>query len=220
MALAYLRQNKWGRGLRLFHFIFTHYNDIDEEQIDFFSFALRKYSLMGFVQMVKLNMKEIGENRNFIVGHAHYLKYAMAWFRSEKLEAVRALIAPKLKAGEAKRKAKRQVNFDRLNAVDATDEIVTMLDLNGTKLKDEIKLDLIAKKLAMVMPLLNEHKELAFGTLLDYYLDVCKNLFSLIKIANLLLAVRAYRKLPVGGNIRNPHKLFLRELRLSLLCKF
>lgn len=127
--------------------------------------------------MVKLNMKEIGENRNFIVGHSHYLKYAMAWFRSEKLEAAKILTAPKLKAGEAKRKLKRQVRFDALNAVDASSEIVVMLDLNGTKLKDEIKLDLIAKKLAMVMPLLDEHKELAFGTLLDYYLDICKKFF-------------------------------------------
>jgi len=106
LALAYLRQNKWGRGLRQLHFIFNHYNEIDEEQIDFFSFALRKYSLIGFVQMVKLNCKEIGENRNYIMGHAHYLKYAMAWLRSEKLEESKAKDAPKVKQAWAKRRVK------------------------------------------------------------------------------------------------------------------
>jgi len=74
-------------------------------------------------------------------------------------------------------------------------------------MKDEIKLAEIAKKLALAMPRLDSHRELAFGTLLDYYLDT----------ENVLLAVRAYKKLPTHKNIRNPYKFYMREFKLSVL---
>ena len=86
MGLAYIRQNKLNRGLRMLHYVFTHFNEIDEEQLDFFSFCLRRYSLKGFVDMVRFNMEDVGRNTIFIKGHSHYLKYSMTWQISEKME--------------------------------------------------------------------------------------------------------------------------------------
>jgi len=57
----------------------------------------------------------------------------------------------------------------------------------------------------MSLPKKDKHKELAYGNLMDYYLD----------IGNALLAIKAYLRLPIKMN--NPHKKFLREYRLYLL---
>jgi len=101
------------------NFVYGHFNEIDEEQIEFYTFALRKYSLINFIEMVKLNISKVGENENFIKGNAHFLKYAMAYLRSRGIEDKKKEIAPKIKSAEVKKLKKRQEKFDKTNCSDA-----------------------------------------------------------------------------------------------------
>lgn len=205
VALAYLRQNKWGRGLRLLDFIYGHFKAIDEEQLEFFSYALRKYSMINFMKMVRLNIIDVGKNPYFIMGNANYLKYAMAYQRKLAVEAKINEVPKKVKNHELKKQKKLKDKFDEANAVDASEEVVKNLDLNGENLLNNLKLADIAKMVAICQPANDKQKELSHGTLLDYYLD----------IKNPLQAVRAYFNQPKDP--KNTGKMFLREMRLHML---
>jgi len=152
VALAYLRQNKWGRGLRLLDFIYGHFKAIDEEQLEFFSYALRKYSMINFMKMVRLNIIDVGKNPYFIMGNANYLKYAMAYQRKLAVEAKINEVPKKVKNHELKKQKKLKDKFDSANAVDASEEVVKNLDLNGENLLNNLKLADIAKMVAICQP--------------------------------------------------------------------
>lgn len=172
LGQAYIRQNKWKRGLRLLNYVAVHFNEIDEEQLDFFSFSLRKYSMKSFVEMVMLNMEDIQANVFYIKGHSHLVKYYMSWQRTEQLDQVRAENTQKgLKKAQLKKLEKDRQKIYKLNNTDVPEDIDTKLDLAGTKIKDDVKLPDIAAKLANVKPQNDKLRELAFGNLLDYHLD-------------------------------------------------
>jgi hypothetical protein len=52
-ALSYLRINQLEKSLRWFNFIKEHFEEIYEDQFDFYTFSLKKYHLRYYYNLVK-----------------------------------------------------------------------------------------------------------------------------------------------------------------------
>lgn len=52
-AQAYLRLGQTAPALRWFHFIHTHYDEIFEDQFDFYTFSLKKFNLRYFLEVCR-----------------------------------------------------------------------------------------------------------------------------------------------------------------------
>lgn len=58
-------QGRHAQGLRHFNMIEKHFSDIIDDQFDFHSFALRKYSIRGYIEMVDFQ-EQVYRNINFL----------------------------------------------------------------------------------------------------------------------------------------------------------
>jgi peptide alpha-N-acetyltransferase len=62
---SYLRQGNYRLALKNFHFIERHLEQINEDQTDFHLYAIRKYTITAYFQMLDM-MENIYRNRNAV----------------------------------------------------------------------------------------------------------------------------------------------------------
>lgn len=53
VARSFLRKKDFGSGLRQIKFIEKHFNDIYEDQFDFHTYCLRRYTLRAYINMLR-----------------------------------------------------------------------------------------------------------------------------------------------------------------------
>lgn len=79
MGNALCKQRKWKRGLRMFGFFEENLNVITEDQSDFYNFALRKFSIIQFIDMVRFNTSSIRQDKRFIKGLTNFLRNSVIY---------------------------------------------------------------------------------------------------------------------------------------------
>lgn len=190
---AYIKQYRWGRGLRQFNFVLEHVKTIAYDQLDFCNFALRKYNIAEFVEMVRFNCERIQNNENISKGLCEYLKYGLRYQKLKPvLEKVDRLDKEKLGDEEWKKEKKELKQKNDKNSVVASKEEVADLKLEGKEIIENLDLKEIA---SLVNKIESENPKIvrrANLPLFDYYLQNGKKFFYK---ENLLLLLRSYKKL-------------------------
>jgi hypothetical protein len=70
----------------MFEFVKANINTMNEDQLDFFSFSLRKYSLSRFIDMVRFSTTTILKDKRYVEGLGYYLKSAIRYLRNKVLD--------------------------------------------------------------------------------------------------------------------------------------
>jgi hypothetical protein len=208
LGKAFIRQRKWGRGLRQFHFVYTHICEIAEDQLDFFQYMLRKTSLNSLVDVVRFNTETFKSDFRFIRGLGYLLKYGIRYRRNKPVEEAKLQAAAKANPEDEKKLRKAHEKRDRTGVITCEKEVTEELDLEGKNSLENLPLDKAAVLLSKTQTKDPALARLAWGALFDYYYDSKK----------LLLAVRCIFKLH-GLNLEEPAQL-VRKALCAHLCKF
>ena len=75
----------------MFNFIEKNLLTISEDQNDFYSFALRKFSLIHFIEMVRFNENVIRKDFRYVDGMGHFLKEALVYLRHNEIQEAEIL---------------------------------------------------------------------------------------------------------------------------------
>ena len=171
LGSAYIRQRKWGRGLRMFQFMHENLEEIFHDQNDFFNFPLRKFNMIEFMDMVRFNVDKMYDSKRFIRGYALYLRFALVYLRNKELEEAQLAEKTKgMKSSDRKKVVKAAAKKRAEGSIETTKEQAKELDYYGEKLlQDGIPVDVIAKKVALARPKKLKDRRLVYTSLFDYY---------------------------------------------------
>lgn len=217
LGKAYIRQRKWGRGLRQFKFVYQHINEIIEDQLEFFQYMLRKTSLVSLVEVVKFNTQTFMSDFRLVRGLGYLLKYGIRHLRNIPVEEgkIKAIVAADPTEDEKKLK-KALEKRDRTGVITCDKELAEELDLEGKKTLEAGGLPL-AQAAQMLFKTQTDDpalKRLAWSSLFDYYLHNSK---IELQIEKVYCAIRCIIKLS-ELNLTEPAYL-MRKALLSWMCK-
>lgn len=174
LGKAYIRQRKWGRGLRQFKFVYQHVNEIMEDQLEFFQYMLRKTSLVSLVEVVKFNTETFKSDFRFVRGLGYLLKYGVRHQRNLPVEdgKIKAIVAANPAEDEKKLK-KALEKRDRTGVITCEKELAEDLDLEGKKTLEANGLPMAQAALMLSKTQTQDPalKRLAWSSLFDYYFD-------------------------------------------------
>lgn len=170
LGKSYIRQRKWGRGLRQFKFVYQHVCEIAEDQLEFFQYMLRKTSLVSLVEVVKFNTDTFKSDLRFVRGLGYLLKYGIRHLRNAPIEEskIKAIVAADPTEDEKKLK-KTLERRDKHGVVTCDKELAEELDLEGRKSLDTLPLAQAAQLLLKTRTQDPSLKRLAWNSLFDYY---------------------------------------------------
>jgi peptide alpha-N-acetyltransferase len=135
----YLQKEMYGPGIRQANFIYEHFENIEEDQFDFHSYCMRKYTLAAYAELMDRN----ANFRNFrYFGKAGYLalhgmklyENYVAFKEKEEEEAMKKM--GKTERSKARKQKAARETEDRIT-VDA--EYVKGVDLYGETLLGELR---------------------------------------------------------------------------------
>lgn len=216
LGKAYIRQRKWGRGLRQFKFVFQHVNEIVEDQLEFFQYMLRKTSLVSLAEVVKFNTETFFSDFRLVKGLGYLLKYGIRHERNLPVEEgkIKAIVAADPSEDEKKLK-KALEKRDRTGVITCDKELAEDLDLEGKKTLESGGLPL-AQAAQMLFKTQTEDpslKRLAWSSLFDYYFEKSKTSSSIGKV---MCAIRSLVKLSELNLSEPAYKM--RKALLAWLC--
>lgn len=170
LGKAYIRQRKWGRGLRQFQFVYQHVCEIAEDQLEFFQYMLRKTSLVSLVEVVKFNTETFKSDFRFVRGLGYLLKYGIRHLRNVPIEESKIKAIVSANPAEDEKKLKKALERrDRTGTVTCDKEITEELDLEGKKALENLPLAQAAQLLLKTRTEDPSLKRIAWNSLFDYY---------------------------------------------------
>lgn len=172
LGKAYIRQRKWGRGLRQFKFVLQHVNEIMEDQLEFFQYMLRKTSLVSLVEVVKFNTETFKSDFRFVRGLGYLIKYGVRYNRNLPVEDGKIKAIASANPAEDEKKLKKLLERrDRVGVISCEKDLSEELDLEGKKTLENLPLAQAALLLFKTQTEDPELKTIAWGALFDYYFD-------------------------------------------------
>eukprot|EP00828_Plagiopyla_frontata_P003569 TRINITY_DN11116_c0_g1_i2.p1 TRINITY_DN11116_c0_g1~~TRINITY_DN11116_c0_g1_i2.p1 ORF type:complete len:340 (-),score=96.54 TRINITY_DN11116_c0_g1_i2:77-1096(-) len=212
LGIAHLRKKEWGPAFRQFKFIEKHFLEIQEDQYDFHTYCLRKYTLREYIQLIKY-VDNVYNNKQFIICATNMIKGLMEYkvIKDNQLkEDIEEQKTEKKKLTQAeKKKLKKQEQQQKQQQEEQKND---KLDLKGVQyLKEELK-DIYEEAMNFAKKVIGleiKDKKIAFNaflTVFDLYLELNK----------IPLAIRAYKKLQ--NNNFNPSQVHKRKIQLLKAC--
>lgn len=116
----------------MFGFLDENLCTVDDDQTDFYNFALRKFSIIQFIDMVRFNQSNIRSDKRYVKGLTSFLKNAVVYERHKILED--EAMAKKLEGlNKANRNKVLKAREEELadNTVALTSQEMKELDIRG-----------------------------------------------------------------------------------------
>jgi tetratricopeptide (TPR) repeat protein len=181
LGKAYIRQRKWGRGLRQFAFVFQHISEISEDQLEFFQYMLRKVSLVSLSEVVKFNAETVRNDFRFILGFSYLIKYGLRYLRNKEIEDKKIEEFVKANPTEDAKKIKKTLEKrDKANSV-PVEKGLEELDLEGKAVLENIGMEKAATALSKSESKDTNLVKLTFTALFDFYFHKSKFLSNIRK---------------------------------------
>ena len=172
LGKAYIRQRKWGRGLRQFHFVFQHISEIAEDQLDFFQYMLRKTSLVPLAEVVKFNTQTVKSDYRFVKGLGYLIRYGVRYRRNIPVEEQKMVEFLKSNPDVDEKKYKKAIEKkEKHGNVTCDKELAEELDLDGKKTLESLPLAQAAVLLSKTQTKDVGLARVAFSALFDYYYE-------------------------------------------------
>lgn len=169
MGKAYVRQRKWGRGLRQFEFVKEHIASIIDDQGEFYNYTLRKYSLSQFIDLRRFADKTLYEDERMVKGLGNYLGSALVYLRNKEIEEFYIEEKTKgLKKSERNKYVKSLAKKRAEGSVVVPKDQVKELDLHGEQLLADFNIDSVYQVAYKARPSKLKHKKLVYLALFDY----------------------------------------------------
>jgi len=180
MAKAYFKQRKWARGLKMFNFIQKNLEAIAEDQNDFYSFALRKYNIINFIDMANFNSVTFMQDKRYIEGYCNFLRCGLIYQRNSVIEEAileeKTKEMPKVDAKKFKKEFQRQ---KEANTVKIKAELMKELEIDGSEYIKTFNLKEISIMAGRSRPSLRKHQKLAYTALFDHSESIGNHLLML-----------------------------------------
>lgn len=211
LAEAYIRKGHFGPGLRQTRFIYEHFEDMEEDQFDFHSYCMRKYTFQAYQDLVR----SIGKFRNYrFFAQAGYLAlHSIRLYQNykefvlkEEEEALKSM--NKSERAKFRKQKQNKAKEDLITCGEAEKDYPAKVDLYGEELLKKIDESPAAEAFKFAHKLLEA--EIADEQLNNW---------------SMILAVDALREYPLlalkaFNKVRNPTKdqelLAKIRLRMSL----
>lgn len=133
LATSYAQELRWPHALALLQIVEKNTDEIFEDQYDFYSFCFRKYTLVPLYEAIRFNDVSFKQGKLHLrFSHKFYKALALA----QDAREVAAHEAAKAKEGKTEEEAKewegRLTQALRENTIEAPEELVAAIDLDGT----------------------------------------------------------------------------------------
>lgn len=169
MGNAYIRQRKWGRGLRQFEFVKEHIGTIIDDQGEFLNYNLRKYSLNQFIDLRKFADFTIYQDERIVRGIGNYLQAGLSYLRNKEIEDHLINLATEgMKISEKNKYIKSLDKKGAEGSVKVPKDQVKQLDLHGEDLLTRFNLRDVFDIAFKLIPQKFEEKRLVYTAIFDY----------------------------------------------------
>lgn len=142
LATSYAQELRWPHALALLQIVEKNVDEIFEDQYDFYSFCFRKYTLVPLYEAIRFNDVTFKEGKLHL-RFSHKFYKALALYQDAR--EVYAVEAAKAKEGKSEEEAKEWETQRTLslkeNTIEAPEELVTAIDLEGTKFVSTVDFD-------------------------------------------------------------------------------